>query len=75
MPKKEPYIEIKKSGRVKKPGASLVFVYDSVTAGSDACTTANGPAGTSGNPDLWLTIWYDGAKYVIPAWKPTTQTD
>lgn len=75
MPNKEPYIEIRNSGRVKKPGFGLVLVHDNVTASSATCTMTNGPTGTAGNPDKWITVWFNGSKLVIPAWKPTDQTD
>lgn len=38
------------------------------TAASDACTIANGPSGTAGNPDYWLKIYIAQTAYVFPVW-------
>lgn len=40
-------------------------------AGSDVMTLTNGPAGTAGDPDLFVKITINGSTYVIPAWTPT----
>jgi len=40
------------------------------SAGSDAMTLLNGPSGTAGNPDIFITINVNGTSYVIPAWAP-----
>ncbi len=41
------------------------------TAGNaDALTLLNGPTGTAGNPDTYLTININGTNHVIPAWIP-----
>lgn len=41
------------------------------TAGTDAMTMLNGPAGTAGNPDTFIRINIGGVDHTWPAWIPT----